>query len=553
MRKRTSTVMTGVLLATPVYAPAAAPPSAAASRPPSAAVTTVAAVPRAGEGESVPAGMGTPTPEVSAGPDAEVSAGPDDEFLVTDVLVDPNGTTHTRLIRRYRKLPVLGGDLVVHQGPGGGRMSVSETLTAAPELSVDPRISSAVAGRAARRAVAAAKVRATRFTRPRLVVDARDGTGVLAYRVTAHGRQKDGQTPSRTRVTVDAGTGRVIGTEERIETTTGIGTGTGTGKSLYGGMVALTTTLLSNGTYQLADSSRGGLHTTHMGDRTTGSGTVFTDADNVWGTGTTSSDQSAAVDAHYGTTLTWDYFKNTFGRNGVDGAGRLTYNRVHYGSGYENAFWEDGCFCLAYGDGATYLKPLVSLDVAAHEMSHGVTSTTANLDYRGESGGLNEATSDIFGSLVEFHAGNSSDVGDYLIGETIVKPALGYSALRYMDRPSRDDFSADYWSPDLRELDVHASSGVGNHFFFLLAEGSGARTVNGVPYDSPTINGSTVTGIGRDKAGAIWYRALTVYMTSGTNYAGARVATLTAAADLYGPGGAEHAAVAAAWSAVNVG
>ncbi|MYR22605.1 M4 family metallopeptidase, partial [Streptomyces sp. SID6137] len=101
-------------------------------------------------------------------------------------------------------------------------------------------------------------------------------------------------------------------------------------------------------------------------------------------------------------------------------------------------------------------------------------------------------------------------------------------------------------------LDVHYSSGVANHFAYLLAEGSGAKVINGVSYNSPTYNGSTVTGIGHDKVGKIWYRALTVYMTSSTNYAGARTATLNAAKDLYGAGSAEYNAVAAAWSAVNV-
>jgi Zn-dependent metalloprotease len=100
---------------------------------------------------------------------------------------------------------------------------------------------------------------------------------------------------------------------------------------------------------------------------------------------------------------------------------------------------------------------------------------------------------------------------------------------------------------------VHYSSGVANHFAYLLAEGSGAKTVNGVSYNSPTCNSSSVSGIGRDKLGAIWYRALTVYMTSSTNYAGARTATLNAAKDLYGVGSSEYAAVGAAWSAVNVG
>jgi Zn-dependent metalloprotease len=182
-----------------------------------------------------------------------------------------------------------------------------------------------------------------------------------------------------------------------------------------------------------------------------------------------------------------------------------------------------------------------------------VTSSTAALTYSGESGGLNEATSDIFGTLVEWYAGNSADAGDYLIGEKVVRSGFGRDALRYMDRPSRDGASADCWSTSVGDLDVHYSSGVANHFAYLLAEGSGARTVGGVRYDSPTCDGSTVSGIGRDKLGAIWYRALTVHMTSSTDYAGARAATLSAAEELYGAGSTEYAAVGAAWSAVNVG
>jgi Zn-dependent metalloprotease len=183
-------------------------------------------------------------------------------------------------------------------------------------------------------------------------------------------------------------------------------------------------------------------------------------------------------------------------------------------------------------------------------MSHGVTENTAGLDYSGESGGLNEATSDIFGTMVEFFAANSNDPGDYLIGEEFdLKQHAGF---RRMDKPSSDGASYDCWSPLVGQDDVHYSSGVGNHFFYLLAEGSGAKTLNGVSYNSPTCNGSTVTGIGRDAAGSIWYRALTVYMTSSTNYSGARTATLNAAKDLYGNGSTQYNAVAAAWSAVSV-
>jgi Zn-dependent metalloprotease len=206
---------------------------------------------------------------------------------------------------------------------------------------------------------------------------------------------------------------------------------------------------------------------------------------------------------------------------------------------------------MTYGDGEANAHPLTSLDVAGHELSHGLTSATAGLNYSGESGGLNEATSDIFGTGVEFYANNSSDVGDYLIGEKIDIHGDG-TPLRYMDKPSKDGNSKDSWYAGIAGIDVHYSSGPANHFFYLLSEGSGAKTINGVSYNSPTSNGSTVTGIGRTKALQIWYKALTAYMTSSTRYSGARTATLNAASSLYGASSAEYAAVNAAWAAVNV-
>ncbi|PJN21401.1 hypothetical protein CG736_33180 [Kitasatospora sp. CB02891] len=110
----------------------------------------------------------------------------------------------------------------------------------------------------------------------------------------------------------------------------------------------------------------------------------------------------------------------------------------------------------------------------------------------------------------------------------------------------------DYWYDGVADLDVHYSSGPANHFFYLLAEGSGPKTINGYACDSPTVDGRTVTGIGRMDAELIRYRALTVYMTATTDYSGARTATLQAAADLFGPDSTASATVAVTWSAVNV-
>ena len=206
---------------------------------------------------------------------------------------------------------------------------------------------------------------------------------------------------------------------------------------------------------------------------------------------------------------------------------------------------------MTYGDGdGVGYGPLVSLDVAGHEMTHGVTENTSGLEYSGESGGLNESTSDIFGTAVEFYAANAEDQGDYLIGESFILD--GGDPLRRMDNPSFDGNSVNCWSSSTGDLDVHYSSGVGNHFFYLLSEGSGTKTIGGVEHSSTTCDGSTIAGIGRDKAEQIWFRANSTYFTSTTDYAGARDATVKAASDLYGASSPEVAAVEATWTAVSV-
>ncbi|KIE23435.1 peptidase [Streptomyces sp. MUSC 125] len=481
-----------------------------------------------------------------------------EDTKVRDVIVDKDGTQHIRYDRTYRHLPVLGGDFVVHLKPNGSFRSADRATRKRVSLpSVTPKVSAPKAAGLAVHALRAAnfgeKLKHVK-AKPELVVDALHGAPKLAWRTNAVGLDSLGNPVART-VLTDARTGAQIDAWDSIETATG------DGQSLYSGTVPLETTQ-SGSSYQLKDPTRGNTYTGDAENKTDlcffgicffrAPATLFTDADNHWGTGSNADRSSAAVDAQYGTDKTWDYYKNVQNRNGIANDGKGSYNRVHYGNNYNNAFWDDSCFCMTYGDGdGTTFGPLVALDVAGHEMTHGVTSKTAALTYSGESGGLNEATSDILGTMVEWYANSPSDPGDYLIGEQIVRPGFGKTALRYMDQPSKDGNSADYWSSSVGNLDVHYSSGVANHFAYLLAEGSGPKTINGVSYNSPTYDGSKVTGIGRDKVGKIWYRALTVYMTSSTNYAGARTATLNAAKDLYGTG-TEYNAVAAAWNAVNV-
>ncbi|MDX3800796.1 M4 family metallopeptidase [Streptomyces sp. AK04-3B] len=476
-----------------------------------------------------------------------IGLGAQEKLVVKDVVKDADGTVHTRYERTYAGLPVLGGDLVVHQAPSGAQ-SVTKAVSAAIKVStLTPQVATAKVQKQALTAAKAAGSEATAADQaPRKVIWAGNGTPTLAYETVVGGLQDDG-TPSRLHVITDATTGKKLYEHQAIET--------GTGKSFYSGTVTLNTTK-SGSTYNLTDGTRGG-HKTYNKARSTSSstGTLFTDADDAWGTGaasSSSSDQTAAVDAAYGAQMTWDFYKSTFNRSGIRNDGKAAYSRVHYGNAYVNAFWDDDCFCMTYGDGDGNTHPLTSLDVAGHEMSHGLTSVTAGLEYSGDAGGLNEATSDIFGTGVEFFANNASDKGDYLIGEKININGDG-TPLRYMDKPSKDGGSKDYWSSAVSGLDPHYSSGPANHFFYLLSEGSGSKTINGVTYNSPTSNGSTVTGIGRAKALQIWYKALTTYFTSTTTYKGARTGTLSAASALYGgTSSAEYKAVAAAWSAINV-
>ncbi|MFF8287691.1 M4 family metallopeptidase [Streptomyces sp. NPDC016309] len=471
----------------------------------------------------------------------ELGLGAQEKLAVRDVVQDRDGTTHTRYERTYAGLPVLGGDLVVSETRSGRTEAVSKASRAVLK-GVDTTADIAPAA-AEKQALGAARAEGSKATdaerAPRKVVWLAQGKPVLAYETVVGGLQHDG-TPNELHVVTDATTGAKLYEWQAVHT--------GTGNTQYSGQVTLGTAP----SYTLTDTGRGNHKTYNLNRGTSGTGTLFSGSDDVWGDGTPQNAETAGADAHFGAALTWDYYKNVHGRSGIKGDGVGAYSRVHYGNAYVNAFWTDSCFCMTYGDGAGNTKPLTSIDVAAHEMTHGVTSATAKLVYSGESGGLNEATSDIFAAAVEFHANNAQDKGDYLVGEKLDIRGDG-SPLRYMDKPSKDGSSKDAWYSGIGNVDVHYSSGPANHWFYLLSEGSGAKSINGVNYDSPTSDGLPVTGIGRDKAALIWYKALTTKFNSTTNYAGARTGTVAVATELYGAGSAEVKAVEHAWAGVNVG
>jgi zinc metalloprotease ZmpA len=472
--------------------------------------------------------------EAKAADAKALGLGSKEKLQVSDVIKNQDGSTHVRYERTYDGMPVLGGDLVVHKSKSGKQTGVTKNTKADIKVSTE--------GVSAAEKPATPKAKGSKA--PRKVVYASSGKPVLAWETVKGGTQKSGA-PSQLHVITDAKTGKKLNQYQAIQEADG------TGASQYSGEVKLTTDG-SDGNFTLTDKSRGSSKTTNLENGESGDGKEFTDKDNKWGTGKPEDAQTAAVDAHYGGMQTWDFYKDVFKREGIAGDGKGAPSRVHYGDNYVNAFWDDSCFCMTYGDGEGNKAPLTSLDVAAHEMSHGVTSTTAKLEYAGESGGLNEATSDIFAAAVEFHAPeNKEDVGDFLVGEEIDINGDG-TPLRYMDKPSKDGNSLDEWSDKAGDVDVHYSSGIANHWFFLMSMGSGKSEKNGVKYDSPTSDGSTVKGIGITKAQQIWFKALTENMTSNTDYKAAREATVKASNDLFGKDSTETKTVEAAWTAVAV-
>ncbi|MRV76493.1 M4 family peptidase [Duganella sp. FT92W] len=346
----------------------------------------------------------------------------------------------------------------------------------------------------------------------------------------------------------------------------------GTGHSLYSGDVPIQTTL-ANGVYKMLDPARGtggaygGVAVTNAANSSASNpvpGAVFTNTTNVWGDGlpytgggaTSANGQTVAVDALWGLMNTYDLLKNTQGWSSLDGMNTATYAAVHVDTNYDNGYYDPACKCLYLGDGANG-RGIASLDVIGHELGHGITDATSNLNYTGESGGLNESFSDITGEMVEAYARSGAtgstipaSGNDWMVGKDLSPTG---TPLRWMWKPSKDGASKDAWSSTLNTLNTHYSSGPSNRMFYFLSQGSSGSTSSEMYSPYLTQPPQAMTGIGNDKAYRIWFRAATTKFTSSTNYGDARAKMIQAATELYGAGSREVVAVTRAYAAINVG
>jgi thermolysin len=481
---------------------------------------------------------------------AQRAIGNVDEFEVQKVEIDELGMAHTRVRQTVNKIPVWEGEAIVHLKSDGSLATITDDLKESIVVNTEPNLSEKDAYNLA--------VENYRGRSPLGGADNKIGMFIyrgenrdhLVYRVETPRITGKGE-PSAPVVFIDAQTGEKVFEYDNLQT--------GTGSSLYSGTVTISTTS-SAGTYYMEDTTRrmGTFNMNSTGNETTGTGGTqsrYTDTDDVWNT----TIQRAGVDAHYGAAQTFDYYQAVHGRNGINGnygpgtatsavgGVSLVASRVHFGSSgrYNNAFWYQNMMSYGDGDGTTF-SPLTTIDVAGHEMTHGVTEYTANLTYANESGALNEATSDIFGAMVELRAdGGTVSANTWLIGEDCYTPGTAGDALRSMSSPftygDPDHYSIRY-TGTADSGGVHTNSGIANHAFYLMAAGGTNR-----------VSSISVTGIGASAMERIWYRALTVYMTSSTNFAGARTATINAANDLFGSTSTQATTVARGWCAVGVG
>lgn len=260
----------------------------------------------------------------------------------------------------------------------------------------------------------------------------------------------------------------------------------------------------------------------------------------------------AAVDEAYdGAAVTYDLFNQIYGRNSIDGAGMGIDSTVHYGRNYENAFWNG--FQMVYGDGDEALPPAdqlfnrftIAIDIIGHELAHGVTQYTGNLDYQSQPGALNESFSDVFGSLVkQMSKAQEAKQADWIIGEGLFTANVNGVGIRSMKEPGtayndpvlgkdpQPGHIRDYVNTLEDNGGVHINSGIPNRAFYLIAFELG--------------------GFAWEKAGRIWYVTLRDKVQHDSKFQAVADMTYATAAELYGANSLEQQAVQRGWSGVGI-
>ncbi len=488
---------------------------------------------------------------------------------------DPSlpGRVVERMQQYFEGVPVFGAE-VVRDSESGVALSIFGEVPQGLNLVTRPILSAAAAER---EAISRGGSGVTLLRRPELVILPETTIGPrLAYMMVVSAR------PSVDRVFIDAISGAELLRYSEIQTQSAVGTGQG----LVGGTKKMSVRS-SAGAFVADDRLRPPMLTTYdlRGNLLRADSVIFesaplfpsdlaTDSDNQW-------TDIAAVDAHAYVGWTYDYYFKRHGRRGLDNRDRPILTIVNgvrrddlfsvppdlWGLYVFNAFWCGDCGpgnvgVMFFGNGSSqvivnfglgfqsvnYLAG--SLDIAAHELTHGVTSSSSRLIYLNESGALNEAFSDIMATSVEFYyqpVGAGLGQADFLLGEDSFRSSSGsLNGIRSMVSPAAfgdpDHYSLRYTGTD-DNGGVHTNSGIPNHAFYLAVVGGTNR-----------VSGLTVTGVGianMEQMEKVFYRAFTLLMPANSTFATARAATIQAARDLY-PTGPVVNAVTQAWTAVGV-
>jgi len=440
----------------------------------------------------------------------------DDAYVQRSVTASGNAK-YIAYERTYKGLPVRGGDFVVVTDKSGATTYTSVSQTKAiGSLSTAAKISSKDAEAVARKQLKTVKnVEGTQ-----LVVYTLDGAAKLAYETTLNGFGAEGV--SRLTVDVDAASGALLGTQEHVAD--------GTGTGWINGSVTLNTTQ-SGSTFSMKDPT-----VTSLSCQNASGNTTFSGPDDVWGSGVGTDRETGCVDALYVAQRENAMLSSWLGRNSFDGSGGAWPLRV--GLADENAYYDGTQVQIGHNSANQWIA---SADVVGHENGHGVDDHTPG----GISGGnTQEFVADTFGAATEWFANNPNDPPDFLVGEEI--NLVGSGPIRNMYNPSAlgDD---NCYSSSIPSEEVHAAAGPGNHWFYLLSQGTSG---NGQPASS-TCNSSTVTGLGIQNAIKIMYNAM-LMKTSSSSYLKYRTWTLTAAKNLFPGSCTQFNTVKAAWDAVSV-